>query len=74
MIIKMVQILITYKNEDFDFLESIHFNKTQEVLTFIYRNLDDDGTVQKDIYELCTSNKQIIKLRDFLNNLKLCGE
>ena len=70
----MVKCLLTYESEDKEWLESFQYIKKYEALAYIIKRVEDDGTISTEINEVCTSKADLIKLRDFLNNLKLEGE
>lgn len=68
----MVKCLITYQNPSNTFIENLTYCKTQEVLIFTTKILDETGKeVNQTINELATSNEDMIKIRDFLNSLDL---
>ena len=67
----MVKVLKTYESKENEWLETITHYKVGEVLTFKVDYVDSNNEVKNDLYELATSNEDIIKIRDFLNSLDL---
>ena len=68
----MVKCLITYQNSSNTYIENLTYCKTQEVLIFTTKVLDDTKkAVNTTINELGTSNADMRKIRDFLNSLDL---
>ena len=67
----MVKCLITYESPNKEWIESFEHIKSIEGLAYIIKRKEDNGEITTEINEVCTSNEDIIKLRDFLNNLKL---
>lgn len=67
----MVKCLLTYESPSKEWIESFEFIKSIEGLAYIIKRKEDNGEITTEINEVCTSNEDIIKLRDFLNNLKL---
>jgi hypothetical protein len=74
MIKKMVKCLLTYESDERDWIESFEYMKSYEALAYIIRRKDDDGVIDTEINEVCTSKPDLIKLRDFLNSLNLESE
>ena len=71
----MVECLKTYESDNKGWIENITYSKPSEVLIFNVRMKDDEtNEVDRDIYELATSNAGIRKIRDFLNSLDLEGD
>lgn len=70
----MVKCLLTYESPSKEWIESFEYIKMIEGLAYIIKRMNDDGSVSTEINEVCTSHEDIIKLRDFLNSLKLDGE
>ncbi len=69
----MVKCLLTYESDDKEWIESFEYIKKYEALAYIIRRKEDDGSIDVEINEVCTSKKDLIKLRDFLNGLNLEG-
>ena len=68
----MVKVLKTFESPDKNWIESITFSKAYQVLMFSVKMKNHNtGEIDEDLYELGTSNEDIIRLRDFLNGLKL---
>ncbi len=71
----MVKCLITYQNPSNTYIENLTYCKTQEVLIFTTKILDDSKKATNiTINELATSNTAMRKIRDFLNTLDLEGD
>ena len=69
----MVKCLLTYESPDKEWIESFEYMKVYEALAYIVRRKDEDGNIDTEINEVCTSKADLIKLRDFLNGLNLEG-
>ena len=68
----MVKCLITYESDNKGWIESIEHIKSMESLAYIVRMKNyNTGEIDREINEVCTSNADIIALRDFLNSLDL---
>lgn len=68
----MVQCIKTYESPNKGWIESFEFLKSVESLAYIVRMKNDNtGLIDREINEVCTSNADIIALRDFLNSLDL---
>ena len=68
----MVKCLKTYESDNKGWVENLSHCKSNEVLMFYMRMKNDNtGEIDTEIIELATSNKDIIKIRDFLNSLDL---
>lgn len=67
----MVKCLLTYESDDREWIESFQYIKKYEALAYIIKRKEDDGSIDTEINEVCTSKKDLIKLRDFLNSLNL---
>ena len=66
----MVKTIITYQNQDKDWLEYFTYIKYAELLHYHVVSGNED-TEDHTLNEVCTSKEQIIELRDFLNSLDL---
>lgn len=67
----MVKCLLTYESPDKEWIESFQYIKKYEALAYIIRRKDEDGEIDTEINEVCTSKKDLRKLRDYLNGLNL---
>lgn len=67
----MAKNLLCYESEDKSFITQIGFIRIAEVLYIQNKSMDKNGEFEQTTLELATSNEEIIKLRDFLNSLKL---
>jgi len=71
-IIKMAKCLKTYESDSKEWIESFTYIKSIEGLAYIIRMKNQNtGKIDKEVNEICTSNADIIKLRDYLNSLNL---